>query len=403
MSIVSFVSCNILYDRFRFLSDGDRFMSLKNLSYRTESLLNIIINKLIKEGKWIEGKPWISITQIHLSKILKCTRECVSNHICKLVEEGILLREQLSAKDYDHRNYYSINPAVLEDLKWSDVFSRTIVKKIRSIYSIINNKSFNKSINQHESKSVDVLPSDMATKPSKAVANPPTAKPQDEEKHPEDSSQTKPTIVQDMLEIWRKEINKDECIKNKKTACYLVACYKEKFDSSLEKWTEYVKGLKNSKYISELRKRWRSILMWALSFKVINRIFDGGFGVAFEDKTPIKPENSEYYEHCIDSLSEHEECKAIRRGVLKEYGEAVYRSWFTNLSLEKCNREILVKGSAFQVDWVINNYLDTKHNFVASREFYMSDKNDEIAQPKIVSANGYVGTARINALLAGRL
>ncbi len=122
---------------FRFLVDGDQLMALKHLSYRTESLLNIIINKIIKEGKWIECTPWVSITQVHLSKILKCTRECISHHICKLVEEGILFRKQLNSKEHDHSNYYSVNPGVLEDVKFRVFFSRAIVKKISNIYSNI--------------------------------------------------------------------------------------------------------------------------------------------------------------------------------------------------------------------------------------------------------------------------
>jgi hypothetical protein len=67
---------------------------------------------LIKEGSWEEGK--LGLTGGYLAKALKCTERCVSAHVSKLIEEGVLLKEQRGLKEFDNTNSYA-NPLVLRN------------------------------------------------------------------------------------------------------------------------------------------------------------------------------------------------------------------------------------------------------------------------------------------------
>ena len=116
------------------------------------------------------------------------------------------------------------------------------MKKIRTIYSINNNKSFNKSsINQDGKTDDGVLLSEVATMPKKVVAHPPVVaaleahtKEGFREETASPANHVKPTIVQDMLRIWNTELERDDK-PSKHLSKYLVACYQWKFGSSLEK------------------------------------------------------------------------------------------------------------------------------------------------------------------------
>lgn len=361
-------------------------MELKNLSHRTESLVHILTNKLIKEGKWIEGSPWVKISQKILAKALKCTAECVSLHVRKLKKEGVLFVKQLNANTHDHTNFYSINPMVLEDEKFTVFFNRSITKKICDIYNI-NKSFFNKStINQIETEykkirtrkaAVNRIPllHNSSAEIQKSIENESIKRFSNEEQVVYNSM--KPTIVQDMVKIWEEEIHEKVKL-TKPIARYLVASFKQKFGSSLEKWRSYVIGLKNSTYISKLRKLWKSILNWALSFKVIDRIFAGGFGVTMGEILNVRQEENE-----PEEIDEAPECLEIRKKLQKKLGNSEYRCWLSRISLEetgkklrfvndKSKNEILVKGDRFNVDWVLNNYLniyfDDRYHFISEEE-----------------------------------
>lgn len=390
-------------------------MALKKLSYRTESLLNIIINKIIKEGRWIEDKPWVSITQVHLGKILKCTPRCVLSHIRKLCDEGILLKQQLNAKEHDRTNYYAINPSVCEDVNLRVFFSRAIVKKLHNIYSNINTKSLinhNKSITRVCED--DLVSANGGSDLRGSPALLPILEQHAKEEFPADISQAtqaKPTIVQDMLRIWNEELSRED-VTSKTLSRYLIASYQRKF-GSLEKWTEYVRGLKKSTYVmGKLLKRLGDrLLSWALSFKVINRIFAGGFGVTLGEVLGVKPEQpstpdddatSPAEEH-IESVTETEACKEIRREVLTTYGETEYLCWFRRVTLEESGSDILIKGLSFVTDMVKRRYFMNNDRIIDAGEEYVSEevvnKAEEERKQSELIAEGYIGASRMRAAL----
>jgi len=333
-------------------------MELKKFSYRTESLLNIITNKLIKEGKWIEGRPWVSITQKHLSKILKCTERCALNHIKKLIEAGILLKEQFNVQDCDRSNFYSIDLSVVDNSNLMVFFSRSILKKIHDIYSIIN-KSYNKSIKTTWCSKKEKAVKDRKKSDEDIINDEIIDRFSVEERLVYDS--IKPTIVQDMLAIWREHIDPNEQGEPLKYK-YLYTVYMEKFDRSLRRWKEYVIGLKNSKWIMKFRETCSYFMMWSLKYKVINRIFAGGFGVTLGEVLGVKPKVASEEDH-IGDLEKDEECLDVRKEALRKYGSSVYFCWFSRLRFEKKagSEGVVVNApSQFVLDWVMNNYFTDK-------------------------------------------
>ena len=375
-------------------------MSLKKLSHRSESLLNIILNNLIKEGRWIEGRPWVSITQKALAKILKCTDDCISLHVCRLVKEGVLLRKKLSDKEDDRRNHYSVNAEILNNSALMSFFNKTIAKKIRAIYKVRNITPLELYISNQQTSQSE-LGSDMSIVfPKGNSANPPAAE--------------RNTTANDMLGIWNSELGADELM-TKSRARYLVACYQRKFDSSLEKWTDYVLKLKNSKFVKSLRKRLKSLLKWALSFKVINCVFKGGFGTALkealntkmkdvlevEKQAKEKQPNVSTAEDHINSLSELESCLETRRLVVEKFGESAYMSWFTKIRLEERDGEILVTGSSFIVERIKLSFLRGER-FIENPiyEYEVVVVGDRNEQEELI-AEGYIGRDRMRAALFG--
>ena len=419
MSSIGLSNKGIDHIWFRFYINGDQLMALKKLSYKTESIVNIILNNTLKSARWIEGKPWVKIPQIHLAKILKCTTDCISLHICKLVKEGVLFREQFGAKEHDHTNYYSINFGILEDSRLKSFFNASITKKISTIYRSSRVRNINPS-DLYISNSQQRINHDLASAVGDSdlrgsPALPPILEQHAKEEFPADISQAtqaKPTIVQDMLRIWNEELERGDSL-SRQLSRYLVASYQRKFGSLLEKWREYVRGLKKSAYVMGklLKRLGNKLLSWALSFKVINRIFSGGFGVTLGEVLGVKPEQPSTIdddatspaEDHIDSLTETEACKEIRREVLTTYGETEYLSWFRRITLEESGSDILIKGLSFITDMVKRRYFMSNDRIIDAGEKYVSEDvvnkaEEERTQSELIS-EGYIGASRMRAAL----
>jgi hypothetical protein len=174
--------------------------------------------------------------------------------------------------------------------------------------------------------------------------------------------------AQEMMKVWNETLCRDDAL-TKGLARYLVACFQRKFERSLDKWREYVTALRGSKYVvGDLLKRLGShLLKWALSFKVINRIFEGGFGVIMPRSW--KQADCSAEEH-IESLSESEACKEVRRAAMARYGKLTYMVWFPHVELEDVGGEIRIHGRPFLTDYVKNGFLfDDDRCIAAPRVF----------------------------------
>lgn len=235
-------------------------MDLQKLSDRSENIVNRIINQLSKRGEVKEGRLWVSIPAGYFAKSLKLTKQSIFNHLKKLRSEGILISKQFDLMNGNPTNYYSIDLEVITSSKFKSFFCAPIIKRLESTYNIteFNNptgyklNSVTSSVDCHKSSSRSL-----------------------------DASSASASVAQDMLGVWNEEFSRQDNL-TKRVSRYLVACYKRIF-KSFDRWREYVKSLKISKYITNRISKLKNFLSWALSFRVIDCIKAGGFGVKLGD------------------------------------------------------------------------------------------------------------------------
>lgn len=232
---------------------------MKNeLTLKEEVLLNYIATTSENITKFM-GKNWVECSCQTVMSVLRAERSTAYRTLKKLESKGYILRNP-------QRLHGSLNTAsfCLTDKSRSLFFGSSSGQK-NHIYNKASSFIF---INHNKSK----CPVDKKT--NRKRVTPPTP-----------SNQLglfcefKPatTIVQDMFKIWREEFGDGETL-DKRLARWFVSCFNKVFHT-LERWREYVKRLRQSSYIMNKMRECGYFLRWALSFKVINKIFDGGFGV----------------------------------------------------------------------------------------------------------------------------
>jgi hypothetical protein len=300
------------------------------------------------------------------------------------VNEGVLFRSQLNLKELDRTNFYSINPLVLESEGLRGFFNTSITKKICEIYNI-NNKSVNKSSNKSkEAVSIEgrhyVRRGGSESVKGKRYITQAKVIGEEElnilfkpksigEKESHAGVKGRVNTAGEMLKIWNEVLRRRDVL-SKIRACYLVSSFKNKFGESLEKWKEYVKSLKSSAYVTiDLWKRlgWK-LLDWALSFKVMNRIFAGGFGCKYEDS---KVDNEEVSREHIESLRgrEPEECIEKRERILKERGGSEYVSWLRHVRFRSEEGRYLIEGGIFVTEQVKLRFLMNDDRYESNGDY----------------------------------
>jgi hypothetical protein len=175
----------------------------------------------------------------------------------------------------------------------------------------------------------------------------------------------KPTIIQDMVKIWKEEIS-SEVILTPKLCSHLVKIFEERFDSSLKEWKRYLQLIKTSKYL--MRKEFKLTLFWTVKFITVDRIRAGELGVK-KDENPfdaheawekVQAEEREALEKAqkhIELSGETEKCKEIRKRILKYVKAASYNTRLQQVRFTEEEGRVKAKYSdQFTEDW-IRDYL----------------------------------------------
>jgi DNA-binding MarR family transcriptional regulator len=162
----------------------------------------------------------------------------------------------------------------------------------------------------------------------------------------------------DMIVVWNSETG--EKVKPDQGMCrFLIAAFKQKFNYSLKKWREYVQRFKSCEWLKKWAKKVGKgfDIMLALGFKVMNRILSTIAADVSDDTERLSDEElDEKAQAHIASVSEPEECKEVRKEILKEVGPGVYMSCFSRDDIEVRLTDSVYTG---KVVWVL-----TKNNFV---------------------------------------
>ena len=125
-------------------------------------------------------------------------------------------------------------------------------------------------------------------------------------------------------------------------------------------WKDFCKRIASSKFLmGEIKASFKASLDWVLKFDVMQRIFEGDFGIGdraayFSKNQRNLPES----EKIIQNSSELLEVKQLRLALLKRLGEAVYESWFkeTQMDLKKERLSVRAKSS-FSTDHIARVFL----------------------------------------------
>jgi chromosomal replication initiation ATPase DnaA len=115
--------------------------------------------------------------------------------------------------------------------------------------------------------------------------------------------------------------------------------------------------------MGKVKETFKASLDWVLKFDVIQRIFEGDFGIKPKDDASNSRLDAEKLETTlrkeIDSSDDPVEVKDLREKILRNVGGQSYHNWFRTFPIivdEQGRGVELQAPGAFQVDWIESNY-----------------------------------------------
>jgi hypothetical protein len=328
-----------------------------------------------KNGYGIEkwGRTWIYNTLEDWGRQLGASKRSTQRAIKSLKDKGIVDSEYLSPNKRNRTLFYSINYEKLHEClsaleSSSSGQTKTLscgqikAKKISAndhmddhVY-LYSKQSINKSYKSRENEIKKSL--DHAPQENFDVKHDKTLDTKTEITELTETAHQKPTIVQDMLRIWKEELPKSEITLSKQLARFLVAVFKTKFSSCLKEWKKYLKILKTSTYI--MSEKFKLSIWWVIKFVTVDRIKKGELGVNPDKITYEKEELTEKLNLHISSIDETEPCKKLRYKIIEKLSLQVYLSWFIHVDFIENNGKIVMKAkNTFVRDWIRDNFADT--------------------------------------------
>jgi DnaA N-terminal domain len=338
-------------------------------------------------GFFYENKRWVYNTYQDWQEQIKIVSTSTIRRVVKKLEEkDIILCSKLAKKKSDQTKSYTINyealfsliPSLKENKRLSKMNSPTVqneqfYNKEAETTSEINLLSEEKPVVEDTpSQQVHVVQEDILSISQNSNTNPPP-EPSDLPASSPTTTSSPNTLASDLLEIWNQTVGQRQGEEGnliqltKKRAQYLVAAFKFRFESNLSKWKQFCQQVTSSAFLmGKAKSTFRASLDWVLKFDIIQRILEGDFGV---NKTPCVDEETvllktEAITQTIETSSEGEPIKRLRRSILQALGEQTYQSWFADMPMihmptTKGGRCIqLHTKSLFACDYVQTNYLD---------------------------------------------
>ena len=261
-----------------------------------------------KYGIMKNDRIWIYNTLENWAKQLGCSSKTIQRAVKYLKEEEIIETNFMAKNKRDRTIFYSVNYEKLsEKINFGDKNVRMNVQMIH----IYNKQKINKS---DKSKNL----------------------------------KRKNTTVQDMIQIWNELFPENNVKLTKEISRYLVAAFKLKFQESLEKWKNYLKSLKNNRFI----KLGKSLFEY-IKFNVIDEFIKENV-IEIDYEQNLKDAISH-----IENVNETQKCKNLRYEILKKLSPEKYNSWFTKVDFFENLGKIKIKvknGSAFVRDYIFTHF-----------------------------------------------
>lgn len=311
-------------------------------------------------GTVLDGKRWIYNSYKAWAENLRIYSEStIRRAVSKLEKMGILLTQNLNKKKSDHTKWYTINYDVLKDLipisfpkkhkRGGEAGIEKSLLKMNSpsaqneqiIYKENKDNFRNKTLSSGNFQREVCLKEINLNK-----------------KQPELSK----TIHHEMILIWNQIVEEEQKTVEltSKRICFLKKAFETKFESCLEKWKEFCKRVASSKFLmGEIKASFKASLDWVLKFEVMQRIFEGDFGVGDRVVYLEKNQgNTQEMERVIQSSSEPQDVKQFRLALLKRLGEAAYVSWLKETQIDlKTERVSIQAKSQFATDYIARVFL----------------------------------------------
>jgi hypothetical protein len=304
-----------------------------------------------KVGKIVNGQKWIyNSSKAWASQLGVVSEPTVRRAISKLKSLNIISVSHFNQCKGDRTNWYTIHYDKLDTLLRKESLNTHSIKMIEPcdqndhiVYkdtTKITTEIFKQNI--PETKHIPFL--------EKEKTN-----------HPSPNEKKKPNLAQDLLKIWNEEVGKHTtpAEMTKTRASFLVAAYKSKFLSSLERWKEFCKCIASSKFLlGKVKNSFRATIDWSLRFEIIQRILEGDFGCKKYEigETSLQGNESEI-EAEINTAVEPQDVKRFRTDLLKRVGGSTYRAWFKSIEILYVQDEILLKAAnKFSADTITSRY-----------------------------------------------
>lgn len=314
-------------------------------------------------GIIIDGRKWVYNSFENLAKHMNYSTRQLRRIVSSLREKKILLTGKFSRGRYNRTNHYSLNEEkIIELLGLSgdkEKCQNVLSNKDKMSSSITKNTSLdliNKSEKRFTSQtSQNYIKKDIAN--SNTGSNQPTT---GLNQHPDPNKNQKilNTTVQDMFKIWKERFPKASDCLNKDISMMMVAAFKTKFGSNLNKWRHYLKQIESSDYL--MSETFNLKLSWVLKYKTIDRIKNNELGV--KDTMYILTAEEIDFEaaeatQAIESTSDTPLVKSVRREAMQLFGAHTYKSWFEQLEMFETNDGVSYKTpNKFIHDYVRDNY-----------------------------------------------
>lgn len=324
-----------------------------------------------KIGVTHNGKRWIYNSIKDWANNIKTISEAtIKRSITYLRKQNIIFIQSLNPNKAVRTNYYTINYERLDEIignEKTEEFKKTENKRIETFYNKKNLKHQIKMtypLDQNDPiiyKDSENTSENLTNKSDNQKLNLFSQSIENKQYQTKQVEKKTNDLSEEMIKIWTTivENNKKTLVLNKKRAQYLIAAFKLKFDSSLDKWKHFCWKITQSNFLmGKVKKTFKASLDWVLKFDIIQRIFEGDFGLT-ETETNINSSEESIKElsEKIQNLPDNKDIKIIKLLLLEKNGVCLYKNWFESIKWEKKeNNLILLINDRFRLNYINNNF-----------------------------------------------
>ena len=323
-------------------------------------------------GMVFEDKKWIYNTYEDWAKDIKIYSVATIRLNVKALEEaGVIISRNLNKKKCDKTKWYTIDYDALAKQvsnlaakeKFVGTFSSLTKEAEHALKSVSKNqiKISSPSVSNYE------IINRITENTSEKINNKSEQTTQlhfvkfDSDKSKQVEEGCKNNLILDLLEMWNQTVEegRDPILLNKKRAQYLAAAYKQKFESSLENWKIFCEKIASSQFLmGKIKETFRATIDWILKFEVIQRIFEGDFGISKSYTAKACPPDKSKVEISIESGNELPEIKNIHKTLLNRFGASTYKAWFSiaSINFKEDDSIIFIMPSRFTAQHVDTHF-----------------------------------------------